>query len=544
VEVDTGEDFIPGRFGGESQGGAVPVKKAIATKEQRFRLLFAEHPQPMLIFEPSDGTILEANQAAGVLYGCGQAELVGSNISALMGSENAQQLIRDLAAGVEPETTAERHKSKTGVVIEIEMAVHRIDYGGKTACLAVLMDVTTRKALEDQLRQAQKMEAVGMLAGGVAHDFNNLLTIISGYSQLMLNTLPPKDPNRHAVEQIFKAGDRAAALTRQLLAFSRRQMIQPKVLDLNQLVTSLGGMLRRLIGEDVDLRLSLQPDLGRVSSDSGQLEQVLMNLAVNARDAMPKGGTLTIETANLELDEGYSSRDLALKAGSYVLLAVCDTGSGMTEETKDRLFEPFFTTKAPGRGTGLGLSTVLGIVKQSGGSIQVYSEPGHGSSIKVYLPRIDQQVAQDVPASKTIARRGTETVLLVEDDEMVRSLVRESLERHGYKVLEAPEPAAARRILQGYDGPIHLLVTDLVMPGGNGRDLAEYVQGRRPEIKVLYMSGYTDSAVLDLGIGPGSEQAFIQKPFTPGALNEKVREVLEQGGVFRVEGAEKRRHAQ
>jgi two-component system, cell cycle sensor histidine kinase and response regulator CckA len=520
----------------------VSLKKAVTTKERRFRLLFEEHPQPMLIFEPSDGTILEANQAARALYGYARAELVGANLSALLGSENTQELKRDLASRVEPGTIAGRHKSKAGAAIEIEMAVHRIEYGGKQVSLAVLMDVTTRKALEDQLRQAQRMEAVGMLAGGVAHDFNNLLTIISGYSQLMLNALPPKDPNRHAAEQIFKAGDQAAALTRQLLAFSRRQMLQPRVLDLNQLVTSLGGMLRRLIGEDIDLRLSLQPDLGRVISDPGQLEQVLMNLAVNARDAMPKGGTLTVETANLEFDEGYSSRHFAVKPGGYVLLAVSDTGAGMDEETKARLFEPFFTTKAPGKGTGLGLSTVLGIVKQSGGSIQVHSEPGHGASIEVYLPRIDQPVLQDIPAAQASTRRGTETILLVEDDEMVRSLVRESLERHGYIVLEASGSAAARRILEEHIGPIHLLITDVVMPGGNGRDLAVYVQSRRPEVKALFMSGYTDSAVLDRGIGAGNGQAFIRKPFTPGALTDKVREVLE-GDAFRAEPSEKHRRA-
>jgi two-component system cell cycle sensor histidine kinase/response regulator CckA len=330
----------------------------------------------------------------------------------------------------------------------------------------------------------------------------------------------------------MKAGERAAALTNQLLAFSRRQVLQLKILDLNQAVTSLGSMLQRLIGEDIELRLDLRPDLGRVSADPSQLEQVLMNLAVNARDAMPQGGTLTIETANVELDETYASRHVAVKPGSYVLLAVSDTGSGMDEATKERLFEPFYTTKGPGKGTGLGLSTVFGIVKQSGGSLEVYSERGSGSSVKVYFPRIDQAVPVEAEARKRLSPRGSETILLVEDDEMVRNLVRETLEREGYKVIGAADPLEAQRIAEGHRGKIQLLITDVVMPRLNGKELAKSLVERRPELKVLYMSGYTDSAIVNSGILQ-KEVAFLQKPFTPAALASKVRDVLESGKMLR-----------
>jgi nitrogen-specific signal transduction histidine kinase/ActR/RegA family two-component response regulator len=390
------------------------------------------------------------------------------------------------------------------------------------------MDITGRRQLEDQLRQAQKMEAVGMLAGGVAHDFNNLLTIITGYSQLILNNLRPNDPNRHSAEQIMKAGERAAALTKQLLAFSRRQVLQPRVIDLNKLVSGLTIMLQRLIGEDIDLRLVLQPELGTVSADPGQIEQVIMNLVVNARDAMPKGGVLTIETNHVPLDEHYTNRHISVKPGAYIMLAVSDNGGGMDSATQARLFEPFFTTKSAGRGTGLGLSTVFGIVKQSGGSVDVYSEVGRGTTVKVYLPRVDQPVVVEPEKKARPAVRGAETILVVEDDEMVRTLVRETLEREGYKLLEAPGPLEARSVADTFRGPIQLMITDVVMPKVSGRELATQMNKARPDMKILYMSGYTDNAVLASGILQ-KEVAFLQKPFTPAALSEKVREVLENG---------------
>ena len=496
----------------------MPAKKLLRDKDHKFHLLFEGHPQPMWVIDPAERKILEANSAAAALYGYTHDRFRGMSLDAVQLSESNSQ----------PAGSPVRHRTGNGRVIDVEMAQHRIDFGGKPADLVVLMDVTGRRQLEEQLRQAQKMEAVGMLAGGVAHDFNNLLTIISGYSQLILNSLEPGDPNHYSAEQILKAGERAAALTRQLLAFSRRQVLLPRVLDLNKLITGLSTMLRRLIGEDIDLQLVLRPDLGMVSADPGQIEQVLMNLVVNARDAMPKGGTLTIETANVDLDESYSGRHLAVKPGPYAQIAVSDNGSGMDEATQARLFEPFFTTKASGRGTGLGLSTVFGIVKQSGGNLNVYSVPNCGTSVKIYLPRIDQPVALETELLRKREVSGSETVLLVEDEESVRTLVRETLVRVGYKVMDASDPLEARQLSDRYRKPIHLLITDVVMPKFSGRELAEELRARRPGMKVLYMSGYTDSAIVNTGILQ-QEVAFLQKPFTPAALTEKVREVLESG---------------
>jgi two-component system cell cycle sensor histidine kinase/response regulator CckA len=488
----------------------MPVKQLLKDKDRKFQLLFQEHPQPMWVFDPAEQKILDANAAAAALFGYSQEEFRGMPI----------QVIR---------TDGQTYRTASGRAIEIEADAHAIEYGQRPAEMVVLMDVTARQKLEEQLRQAQKMEAVGMLAGGVAHDFNNLLTIINGYSQLILNNLPASDPNRLSAEQIMKAGERAATLTGQLLAFSRRQVLQPRVLEVNRLIGTLTTMLRRLIGEDIDLQLVLRDKLGQVNADPGQLEQVLMNLVVNARDAMPRGGTLTIETRNIDLDDNYVRSHVGTKAGQYVLIAVSDTGTGMDESTKAHAFEPFFTTKAPGRGTGLGLSTVFGIVRQSGGSVDMYSSPGKGTSAKVYLPRVDQTAAVETERRGVRALKGTETILIAEDDEMVRSLVKETLVRHGYTVLDAAGAVDAEKISEIYRGDIDLLITDVVMPKVNGRDLATRLAKRRPSLKVLYMSGYTDGAVVNNGILQ-KEVAFLQKPFTPTALAEKVREVLESCG--------------
>jgi len=495
------------------------AKTLLKDKDKRFQLLFEEHPQPMWLLDPAKQRIIEANEAAAQLYGYTRNELRGMELSAIQLGDRA------------PESSVARsHRTKSGRVIDVDVAAYGFQLASnRHAELVVLMDVTGRRQLEEQLRQAQKMEAVGMLAGGVAHDFNNLLTIITGYSQLILNNLSPNDPNHNSAEQIMKAADRAATLTKQLLAFSRRQVLQPKVIDLNRLITSLSTMLRRLIGEDVDLKLDLRPEIGQVSADPGQIEQVLMNLVVNARDAMPKGGTLTIETANIQLDDTYTGRRLAVKPGAYTLIAVSDTGSGMDEATQARLFEPFFTTKGAGQGTGLGLSTVFGIVKQSGGTVEVYSVKHRGTSVKVYLPRIDQRVSVDPTEQTKKLPRGTETILLVEDEDMVRNLVRESLVREGYKVIDASDPLEARRLADAYRHRIHLLITDVVMPKLSGRELAEHITAKRHYTKVIYMSGYTDSAIVNSGILQ-KEVTFIQKPFTPQALMEKVREVLESPG--------------
>jgi hypothetical protein len=512
-----------------------PLKDRSQDQDKKFRLLFEDNPQPMWVLDPQTRRILEANAASSALYGYSQDEFRSMTLSDVQSGEESLDFPEELTSPISTTPSAWRHRTKSGRMIDVEIAGYEIDYGGLKAQLAILLDITRRRLLEDQLRQAQKMEAVGMLAGGIAHDFNNLLTIISGYSQLILISLDAHDRNRHSAEQIMKAGERAAALTKQLLAFSRRQVLQPRVLDLNKLVGSLSSMLQRLLGEDVDLRLALPSDLGRVNADPGQIEQVLMNLAVNSRDAMTQGGVLTIETGNVQLDQNYVDRHISLKPGPYILLAVSDTGCGMDENTKARLFEPFFTTKGPGRGTGLGLSTVFGIVKQSGGSVDVYSEPGHGTSVKVYLPRIDEPVALEAEKLKRDFARGTETILLVEDDEMVRTLVCETLVREGYKVLDFADPVEARRRSEQNKGPIHLLITDVVMPKLSGRELAGQLMRRRTSMKVLYMSGYTDNAVMNSGILQ-TEVAFLQKPFTPAALTEKVREVLEETGKSRQAG--------
>jgi PAS domain S-box-containing protein len=509
----------------------MPPKKQSRDKDKKFRLLFEENPQPMWVLDPATRQFLETNRAACALYGYSSSEFQQLKLEDI---ETGPPL--SLAASSQQgQPVARRHRTKEGRVIDVEIAAYDVDHAGRPAQLAVLMDVSGRRELEEQLRQAQKMEAVGMLAGGVAHDFNNLLTIITGYSQLILNNLRENDPNRQSAEQIMKAGERAAALTKQLLAFSRRQVLQPRILDLNKLVSSLSTMLRRLIGEDIDLRLSLKPDLGRVSTDPGQMEQVIMNLVVNARDAMPKGGVLTVETANVGLDSGYHHRHIAVKPGPYIMLAVSDNGSGMDPATKARLFEPFFTTKGSGKGTGLGLSTVFGIIKQSGGSVEVYSEPERGTTVKVYLPRIDLPVSVEPEKRRKVVGRGSETILLVEDDEMVRSLVRETLEREGYRILDAGGPIEARRMAEEFRGPIQLMITDVVMPKVNGRELAEQIVAGRGDLRVLYMSGYTDNAVLNSGI-LAKDVAFLQKPFAPWALIEKVREVLESDGLSRTAG--------
>jgi two-component system, cell cycle sensor histidine kinase and response regulator CckA len=379
---------------------------------------------------------------------------------------------------------------------------------------------------EEQLRHAQKMEAVGRLAGGVAHDFNNVLTAIFGYADLIAEDFPLDSPVRRDLEEIRKAAQRASALTRQLLAFSRQQVLEPVVLSVNDLVEDIDKMLQRLVGEDVELRVKLPPDVGNVRTDPGQLQQVIMNLVVNARDAMPTGGKLLIETANADLTEQYAEAHQPVSPGRYVLLAVSDTGSGMTAEVKSRMFEPFFTTKEKGRGTGLGLSTVYGIVKQSGGYVWVYSELGRGTTFKIYLPRVDAPVARIAAPRETGTLAGTETILLAEDDAMLRPLARGLLERLGYTVLDAENAERALGAARAHAGPIHLLVADVVMPGGSGRELARRLAESRPDTKVLYVSGYTDDAIVHHGmLEPGL--AFLQKPFTPDALARKVRAVLD-----------------
>jgi signal transduction histidine kinase len=380
---------------------------------------------------------------------------------------------------------------------------------------------------EEQLRQSQKMDAIGQLAGGVAHDFNNLLTAICGHSELTLKRLKPGDPLRRPLEQIKKSGERAAALTRQLLAFSRKQMLQPKIVDLNQIVVDMNKMLQRLIGEDIDLLMGLAADLGKVKADPNQIEQILLNLSVNARDAMPKGGRLTIETSNVHLSEEYSRDHLSVPPGSYVMLAVSDNGCGMDANTQAHVFEPFFTTKEVGKGTGLGLATVYGIVKQSEGTIWLYSEVGRGTAFKIYLPCADAVTKEvEVEADDLESLQGSETVLLVEDEDVVREMATEILRDSGYHVLEAKHGPEAIILERQHSGVIHLMLTDVVMPQMSGRELAEQLAPLRRDMKVLYMSGYTDDAIVHHGVLEEGT-AFIGKPFTPTALVRKIREVLD-----------------
>jgi len=385
-------------------------------------------------------------------------------------------------------------------------------------------EIAQRQVLEGQLLHAQKMEAVGRLAGGIAHDFNNLLTVINGHSDLLLDTLEKESPVARDVELIRRAGQSAAALTRQLLAFSRKQVLQPRVLNLNDLVLSAERMLRRVIGEDIQLATHLGKDLWSVRADPGQMEQLILNLAVNSRGAMPKGGRLTIETGNVVLDESAAQRHLDVRAGPYVMLAMTDTGAGMDAETQARVFEPFFTTK--GQGTGLGLSTVYGIVKQSGGNIWAYSEPGQGTTFKIHFPREEGVPRAEPPAAEPVARGPrSETILVVEDSDMVRSLVSQVLRKAGYSILEARSGEDALRIAGLYEGPIHLLVTDVVMPGMGGRQVADRLTATRPETRVLYVSGYTENAIVHQGVLEAGID-FLEKPFTPQALEQRVAEVL------------------
>jgi PAS domain S-box-containing protein len=400
--------------------------------------------------------------------------------------------------------------------------------GELQGAICMALDITDRKQLEEQLRQAQKMEAVGRLAGGIAHDFNNLLMVIQGYADLLTERLADGDPLRRNAEQIQTASQRATSLTRQLLAFSRKQMLAPKVLSVQSVVAEMEKILRRLIGEDIQLETSSAPDLGLIKADRSQIEQVILNLAVNARDAMPEGGRLTIETANVELDKAAAHPPAVLSPGKYVMLAVTDNGCGMDAETQAHIFEPFFTTKEKGKGTGLGLATVYGIVKQSGGYVWVYSEPGRGTSFKVYLPRIEDEQAVRGRDGRTEAKslpRGSETVLLVEDEKGVRELAREYLELVGYTVIEAEDGHTALELAAMHVGPIQLLMTDVVMPGISGRELAGRVKTIRPDIKILFMSGYADQAVVHHGI-LDTDAALLQKPFTMAALAAKLREIL------------------
>ena len=508
-------------------------------EESRTRLAaIVESSDDAIISKDLTGKITSWNHGAEVLFQYSADEVIGEQIS-LLDVPDTVDVEHDtserLALGEAARNQETRRRAKDGSIVEISLTrspLHDED-GVVTGVSWIARDLTTRRKAEENLRrteenfrQAQKMEAVGRLAGGIAHDFNNLLSVILSYSEIARDDLKVGDPLRVDLGEIHTAGLRAAELTKQLLAFSRKQVLQPRVVDLNQILNGMERMLSRLLGDDVELTVMNGADIGRVLADPGQIEQVIMNLAVNARDAMPDGGMVTIETSNVEFDDSSVGDRFGTLPGHYVLLAVSDTGMGMDAETKTRIFEPFFTTKEQGKGTGLGLSTVIGIVQQSGGTVGVYSELDRGSTFKVYLPRTDKPAEAPRSIVGPDVLQGTETILLVEDEDQVRNVACMILRRHGYHVLDASNGGEAFLIAKDFSATIHLLLTDVVMPRLSGRKLAEQLAPQRPDMKVLFISGYTDDAIIHHGVLDAGV-AFLQKPFKPDALVRKVRQVLD-----------------
>ena len=495
--------------------------------EDRFQKAFNANPEPITIATIVDGSYIDVNESFLRVTGHQREEVIGrtslelkfwerpDDRAKLVEKLNVRGSVRDLEITFQIKSG----EARTGLI-----SAETTELAGQKCIITIIKDITEQKFLEKQLRQAQKMEAIGQLSGGIAHDFNNLLSVIIGYSEIMEESLPENDPLYKKCGQIKKAGQSAASLTRQLLAFSRQQVLEPKILDLNTVVGNVEKMLRRLIGEHISLHTTLDPKLDRVKADQGQMEQVIMNLAVNARDAMPQGGRLEIQTANVILDEDYCHRHVPQQPGPYVLLTVSDTGTGMDAATQSHIFEPFFTTKEVGKGTGLGLSTVYGVVRQSKGHIWVYSELGLGTTFKIYLPCTGGAVRSEKPIADLVESfHGKETILLVEDNELVRQLARTLLADAGYAVLEADCPGKAIEITRQHSGPIHLLLTDVIMPGVNGPALALKLALLRPEMRVLYMSGYTGFThpeILD------SEAPLLSKPFTRETLLRKLHEEL------------------
>jgi two-component system, cell cycle sensor histidine kinase and response regulator CckA len=501
---------------------------ALRKNEEMFRLLFSYNPLPTWVIDKETRRFLEVNDAAVRQYGYSLSEFKSMTVLDLRPEEERARYL-DLTKQLPSDGLYHgnwKHRKKDGKIVDVETISHELEYEGRRVRLVVAQDLSERHLLEQQLRQSQKMEAVGRLAGGVAHDFNNLLMVIKGHTELLLNSLPPSEQYSRRIEQIDRAADRASSLTRQLLAFSRLQVLQPRVMSLNEVVEEMGRLLPRLIGEDIELVIRSSQDLGAIRADASQMEQIVMNLAVNARDAMPEGGRLLIETSNVELDSNYSAIHPIVRQGRYVLLAVSDNGTGMDAETQAHIFEPFFTTKPQGKGTGLGLATVYGIVKQSGGFIWVYSEVGRGTSFKVYLPRVDQPFERIGPVrTASEAPRGMGTILLAEDEQDVREVAREFLESGGYTVIEARDGAEALKKVEAHTGGIDLLVTDMVMPGMTGQELRARLQGSHPEIRVLYMSGYSERAAADAARGDSSMH-LLAKPFSRWALLRAIHEIL------------------
>jgi two-component system cell cycle sensor histidine kinase/response regulator CckA len=496
-----------------------------ARTAERYQMLFESSPLPMWVYDAETLQFLDVNDAAIRHYGYTREEFLAMTLREIRPPEDVPAMLVDVAARGgpgDPNPRVWRHRRKDGSLIDVEITAGKIELDGRKAALVLAHDVSDRKQLERRLADAEKMEAIGRLAGGVAHDFNNLLTVIGGYAEILLRRLDGRD--REDLSEIARAAGQAAELTRQLLAFSRRQVLHPRVLDLNGIVADMETMLHRIIGDDISVGVRLAPDLALVEADRAQIERVVLNLAANARDAMPDGGALTVETANVELDAQQVASHGDGRPGPHVLLAVSDTGVGMDEGVRRHLFEPFFTTKDGG--TGLGLATVFGVVKQSGGGIYVYSEPGRGTTFKIYLPACTSQPVPEPAGAEPEAQRGTETIMVVEDDEGVRDLVRLMLESNGYQVLAVDDAEEATRLCREHAG-VDLLLTDVVMPGLNGRALAERLGEVAPGMRILFMSGYSDEAVHRHGV-LGESAAFLEKPFTERALTRKVREVLDQ----------------
>ncbi|HSE18815.1 MAG TPA: PAS domain S-box protein [Pyrinomonadaceae bacterium] len=513
---------------------------ALNQGEDRYREYF-ENAKDAIYVHDLNGRYIMVNRAGEELIGYTRDEILQMRISDVVPRNYLDEIHDRLKKKLSDhsltiyEIEAIR---KDGSRVPIEVSSRLIyENGVPVAVQGSARDITERRRAEAELRasqmqlqQSQKLEAIGQLAGGVAHDFNNMLTAIIGYTDLSLRRVGLENSIRRNLEETKKAAERAASLVRQLLAFSRKQILEPKVLDLNDVVKDMQKMLTRLIGEDIRLATRLEPDLGSVKADPCQVEQIIMNLVVNARDAMPRGGRVTIETANTTLDERAVLKHVSVKPGAYVMLSVSDTGSGMDQETQQRIFEPFFTTKETGKGTGLGLSTVYGIVKQSGGNIWVYSEPGMGTVFKVYLPRIDDAAADKSEKQETIVLRGSETILLIEDEDVVRGLTKKILMQAGYNVLDAKGGEEAIRVCSAYPGAIDLLLTDVVMPEISGKEVADRLLELRSGLRVLFMSGYTDEAIVQHGVLDASVE-FLQKPFTWFGLTKKVRDVLNRNGM-------------
>jgi PAS domain S-box-containing protein len=502
---------------------------ALRKNEEMFRLLFSYSPLPTWVLDRETLRFLQVNDAAIRQYGYSYEEFGSMSIMDLRPEEQDKDLEPFRQWNGQGRYHGNwKHRKKDGKLMEVEIIAHELDYAGRRVRLVVAQDITERRLLEQQFRQAQKMEAVGRLAGGVAHDFNNLLMVIKGHTELLLNAVPSPEQVTRKVEQIERAADRASTLTRQLLAFSRMQLLQPRVMNLNFIVEDMGKLLPRLIGEDIELVIRIAANLGAIRADASQMEQVIMNLAVNARDAMPGGGRLLIETSNEELDGAYGAVHPPIQKGSYVLLAVSDNGTGMDAETQAHIFEPFFTTKEQGKGTGLGLATVYGVVKQSGGFIWVYSELGKGTCFKIYLPRVDQPVEKTGSAQTfSEAPRGTGTILLTEDEQDVREVAREFLESGGYTVIEARNGAEAIELVAKQEGDIDLLITDMVMPGMTGQELGALLRQKRAGLPVVYMSGYSEHAAAESLAGDASIR-LLTKPFSRWAFLRAVHDILKK----------------